>query len=807
MSEIIKDILKKSYYESAYNCKACNYKVPVNTQREVAEKKKALEKLLKEKAKIPFRSESYHDILDSINVQELENLLSEDGRFIDLNENVEDSLKGIVRLANIAEKYHWHSGLPWKKDEKKCFLKAVIRYCKIEADREDLHESRFHSSIFKFPTAAINIFYSLLPEMINIEKNKGTGMGGDEIETYRQLLRVGLLPWTVPLRDDHTDKHPISVERFRNHVWWVSANALGYRPLLYSALMFRSVEMMDVLVYVATHAIYPVSSTNEKDAFWKEGICADGFGWGHGRQVYNTGYPADGMQGIFTIFQCAKNTPWEKALDSLDFRWMFNFIRGITWGAYKKYSAPMQGREIFKKRDISSIKYCKEEEYAMLLMKSLKDSVYDKLTADECREVDDYIKNGGADGLKGPEGYYDGIRFFWNNDTLIKKTKSYYFYVNMASSRRDGVEFADQMADKRNYFTADGSYVILKDGDEYSDAMGTWDVSRLPGVTERDLKNKEIKTETNWHGYRSKYNFAAGVFRGSNGVAGFIFEKNGKREADGAGIVYDDFTHKILGVRAYKAYFYIGDTVMCLGAGISDVYPDLGKAIQTQINNTKWKSNVNILSKEGKILEVIQEENTLMYNEKPLYLSHAGIIYGILPDGNSEIVISTKKKKTHWQDLNFLNDKVKDKVCPVFELSLNHGKKPVDESYAYYMYCGDLESCTYLKEKELVVLSNSKSIQSVANSNQSIVQAIFYNSEITLKTRMRDIRVSSTSAIMLETSENAYYITVCDATQNRDLKSITVSICEKGEVRWKEVCIQMPTKSLIGKPVSVKVNR
>lgn len=79
----------------------------------------------------------------------------------------------------------------------------------------------------------------------------------------------------------------------------------------------------------------------------ERGICADGFGWGHGRQTYNNGYPSDGVLAALDILKAAKGTPWEREIERIDFSWVFHYLHGITWSDYKDASVPMQSRHAF----------------------------------------------------------------------------------------------------------------------------------------------------------------------------------------------------------------------------------------------------------------------------------------------------------------------------------------------------------------------------------------------------------------------------------------------------------------------------
>ena len=56
-------------------------------------------------------------------------------------------------------------------------------------------------------------------------------------EAMEVLLRVIFQCWQLPLRNNHTDAHPICVDRFRGHVWWIGANGITYRPVFYAAVL------------------------------------------------------------------------------------------------------------------------------------------------------------------------------------------------------------------------------------------------------------------------------------------------------------------------------------------------------------------------------------------------------------------------------------------------------------------------------------------------------------------------------------------------------------------------------------------
>ena len=154
------------------------------------------------------------------------------------------------------------------------------------------------------------------------------------------LKVVGLQAWTQPLRNDATDNNVVSIERFRNHVWWVGGNALAYRSLLPVAAMYSSIPMIDLLAEVCRRGISMTSQTTYSDSFWTEGFTADGAGWGHGMQCLVWGYPIDGASNAMNMLKMLQGTPWAQKLDKTNTEALMNFFRGGSWYYYKGYRLP-----------------------------------------------------------------------------------------------------------------------------------------------------------------------------------------------------------------------------------------------------------------------------------------------------------------------------------------------------------------------------------------------------------------------------------------------------------------------------------
>lgn len=135
----------------------------------------------------------------------------------------------------------------------------------------------------------MNTYFACLEQMDEVERGNADTL----LTAACDMLKViGLQAYTQPLRHDETDKNVISIERFRNHVWWVGGNARVVRAC--RCAMYSSVPMVDLLAEVCRNGISVTSQWSNEHSFWTEGFTADGAGWGHGKQCLVWGYPIDG---------------------------------------------------------------------------------------------------------------------------------------------------------------------------------------------------------------------------------------------------------------------------------------------------------------------------------------------------------------------------------------------------------------------------------------------------------------------------------------------------------------------------------
>lgn len=664
------------------------------------------------------------------------------------------------------------------------FWKAVLRYGDLETRRQP--NDRFHASCFAIPKAACGVYFALMKQM---------DMPGDTMKlrtsSCEMLKKLAFQSWTQPRRNDDTENNIVSVERFRHHVSWVGGNALAYRPLLETALMMDSIPMVDVVAAVAKGSLSNVSQSTYQEAFWNEGFTADGAGWGHGMQCLVWGYPIHGASSAQNLLWTLRGTPWAETLNRENADALLNFYRGSTFYYYKGFIPPCLDRYsmVYYEGKANHIPY-----YDM--MKNTVTRWPNSFTDSEVREMKQLVEEAGRNDIRMegyPGGHYNGTRYFYNNDDLIKRNASYYMLVNMASNRCDGLESANNFADEYNIYTNDGLTYFQRKGDEYRKVIGAMDLTALPGITAREGQEKLVPF-TNWRGFTSKHNFAGGATNGGeNAVAGFIFEKTDAmtRERDNVKIL----NPVAFGVKAYKSYFMLGDYMIALGAGVTNLEPEQEGTIRTTMEQTAHQGKVTLYNGK-KQMEPAAGVNTLVNKGKSLWVvQEGGFAYAPLTKYTSNAFFCTETRKNEWMKRNLSNKGKKNlpETADILRVWVDHGREVKDGTYGYVVYAGEGLPA---KENPFTVLRNDVKVQAVQSADKKVLEAVFYSADETLKWQGMNVKVSNPCVLLIENTGKEYKISVTDPTMNVQLKNMKVELGKTTNT------IELPTGKDCGKSVT-----
>lgn len=683
---------------------------------------------------------------------------------------------------------------------------SIVYYGDLETSRPNVG-GRFHASCFAIPNCAVNTYFCLLSTMELIEN--GTITDAQSIAANAKLKAVGLQTWTQPYRNDATDANVVSVERFRNHVWWVGGNALAYRCLLPVAAMLRSAPMIDVVSQVCIGAISTVSQTTYDTAFWIEGFTTDGAGWGHGTQCLIWGYPIDGATTALDLLITLFNTPWVKALDRSNVNVLINFVRRSAFYYHNGFVPPLFDRtNAFANRTAGEIR-------TKSLVTKLLTSFSSSLTATEFTEMNQFQTEAATYKItmrRYPSGDYNGTRYFYNNDDLIKKNRDYMVLINMASSRVCGLESAFGGANGFNFYSADGATLYQRSGDEYVKAIGAFNQSALPGITTRQIANSSLVGITHWGGFNSKHNFAAGsTSMGINFAGGFIYEKQ-DAPATVNGTTPNNQNPLIYGVKAFKSYFMFGDLMVAMGSGITNLNTSFAGNIVTSVEQTLRKTDFavnNTPITATTYTEILKSSTDNTVATK--WVLNNGFAFGVLPSYTTgEVKLTAEPRNTRWQILAPTLNTTPETTLSMLQLQIDHGKTVTNGTYVY------LVSAKGGVPNQLPkIISNTTSLQAAAAADSSVIGAVFYNNLQGLSFGGCTYNLSSPVAFLIEDYlSDSILVTVTDATMDSTLKKTTLTttlpISGTNVIKTGNnyvLTINLPQGELCGSPVTVKVGR
>jgi chondroitin AC lyase len=719
-------------------------------------------------------------------------LLDENGRFTDIEIdhkkisysnykvqlNISKQLKkAFIRLRDIA--WARQRKMITAKNTEERILKAVIYYGALELKRKHTRAQWPYSS-FLLPRYASIIYCSLFSTMQEARKNPGTQQIAGLAE--EMLRKIAFRAFTMPLRRDVSD--PYNPDHYRNNGAWVGGN-FSYRKPFINAAVCNDAKLLNTIWTVCNHAITLVSHNTRNDAFWQEGLCADGGVWGHGQQSYAFGYGIDGIGGLLKTLQFFRRTKLkENSLSPKQIQYLIEFADAMTWLQYRdRANLSILGRH--------NLTY-KKSRYIIRIDRYLDNLGLLNPPLEAQQQIDTLraeLKNNGA-GLK------PGIRYFWNSDDLVMRGQDYYVLANMISPRSCGPESVATTSSGVNYNLADGTAMILKNGDEYDYTIGAWNFATPPGSTARNVK---LPRKNIWRGFFSKHNFAGGI-GGQTGVAGFIFEKYMSPKVSRYKF------NELCGIKAQKAYFMYPGIIIALGAGITNQTPDINGTIVTNINQTALKNSLHyqINGKDHEAVTPYKIKVELAGIKQAVTMWQKGIGY-IVFRSQGTLTVSGDKHKTKWTTINTRNKKYKNmlKEIELFNISIDHGLKPHNAHYAYMvaLQTPDLKSVDALaKSNRFKIVSNNKDLQAVHDFKTKTAQMIFYNPKSIYKYNNLKVATNYTAIVRIVTlPDNKFKISVADPTQNDKLQNIILTINDK------KVKVSLPQKPFCGKQADITI--
>ena len=293
-------------------------------------------------------------------------------------------------------------------------------------------------------------------------------------------------------------------------------------------------------------------------------------------------------------------------------------------------------------------------------------------------------------------GRTDRNKMFYTSDYMLHNRKRYDLSVRAVSKRTCRSESGNG-ENLWGTYLSEGATCIRVLGNEYTDIFPVWEWDKIPGTT---LPAGEVENHNDW-GVAGVADFVGGASDGRYGVMAYSM---------------NDY-----GVKAQKGWFMFDNEVVCLGAGIEA--PGTDKEMFTTVNQCHLSGNVYLMGTDGTAAKV--EPGSALNQAVSGWVWHNKVAY-YFPQ-SSPIHLKAANQQGRWSKINF-NQSGEEVSMPVFNLSIPHGSKPQQASYAYIIVPG-ISSPTMLKAYDMQpveILSNTANLQAVYHKKLDIAEVIFY---------------------------------------------------------------------------------
>lgn len=356
-------------------------------------------------------------------------------------------------------------------------------------------------------------------------------------------------------------------------------------------------------------------------------------------------------------------------------------------------------------------------------------------------------------------------RVFPNMDRLTHRRRDWAASLSMASTRISHYETGNGEG-LRMWHTGSGwlqwwgaDHGLEQYADHY---WPTVDPYRLPGIT---VSKKPLTDGQggDWAGPRPDFAWVGGVTDGEFGTTG--------QQLRG---IFSTMTAK-------KAWFWLDDTVVCLGAGISSAD---GAGVETVVDNRNLgASGAPRLLLDGSAQPTTQGWSTKRAGTKWAHVAgHAGYVF----PGGTTLNALREERTGAWKDIN-RGSSPKAFTRRYLTLWQDHGTDPADASYAYVMLPGASVARTAARALDrdwLEITANSPQQQGVRVPSLGFTGVNFWEAGTVGK-----VTASAPACVQIREKRDGT-ATICVSDPSRTVTGLTLT--------WKR-----PVKSVTSKPGAV----
>ena len=365
----------------------------------------------------------------------------------------------------------------------------------------------------------------------------------------------------------------------------------------------------------------------------------------------------------------------------------------------------------------------------------------------------------------GAQNAFVGHKHFWRSDLTVHRRPTWYASVKMSSTRVIGAETCNS-ENMLGLHLGDGVTYFRRTGAEYEDLYPVWDWQRLPGTT---CVQSDRSLVPNSKVCRGRSDFVGGVTDGQRGLAAMEY-------------IRDD-------LRARKAWFFLEEGIMCLGAGIDD---DGSDPVLTSINQSVLNGPVTLST--GRQMSVGES-----LTDRLTWVHHDGMGYAFLTP--TSVTVRGRTQKGDWHRVHHRETRTAVERA-VFSLWIDHGAGPHDARYAYAVYpdvtAGEMSALADAPPFE--ILRQTPSILAISSQDGETIQAAFFEADRLSCGADTAIAVDAPCLILWDRRASRLY--VADPTHRREAIHIRIA----GRTP-KEIAVDLPDGGYAGRTVSVQLDQ
>lgn len=466
----------------------------------------------------------------------------------------------------------------------------------------------------------------------------------------------------------------------------------------------------------------------EKD---DEGIKRDNSIHQHRPQLYSGGYGMSFMADLAKYITLSNKTSFERLFTAEKRKIVSDvYLKGTQMFGYRDaYDFGTIGRGICRPQCLQNM-----SETALELMKDVD--------PEHAKSYEAWKKH-----IHGDVFPVVGNTFFWKSNIMTHHGANYYMSAKVISVRTNGTEMLNGQ-NLKGYYLPLGATNIMTTGNEYKDVFVAWDWTRVPGTTAID---NQSTTELRWYLFGSNQ-FAGGVSNSQNGV-----------------VAYE---HVYQGVEARKAYFFMGDAMVCMGSGIKAART---QEVRTSVNQCLASGGVTY-SSAGKTCRLTDE----LSGAKIDWAYHDNVGYVFPHQGN--VTLRQAKQTGCWRDIEVTASK-EPVTKDIFSLWISHGTTPQNDSYCYIVMPDKPLSFFMDKEFEskIKIIANTEKLQAISNREQEQYAAVFYEPGEVWFTDDLSVSVDKKALVYIERKGGEYEISISDPLYKEESVRLRINKELKGE--------------------------